>query len=67
MVKLMREPLFWLIWHLGLRRKATENFGVYAPEPDGFDSLEQVADAVTSYQPHRQRPGQLDGLKKMFG
>ncbi|HCC43187.1 MAG TPA: alpha/beta hydrolase [Gammaproteobacteria bacterium] len=32
--------------------------------PDGFDSLEQVADAVASYQPHRKRPRQLDGLKK---
>lgn len=32
--------------------------------PDGFDSLEQVADAIASYQPHRERPRQLDGLKK---
>lgn len=33
-------------------------------KPDGFDSLEEVADAVASYQPHRQRPRVLDGLKK---
>ena len=32
--------------------------------PEGFDSLEEVADAVASYQPHRQRPRVLDGLKK---
>jgi non-heme chloroperoxidase len=32
--------------------------------PDGFDSLEQVADAIASYQPHRQRPTNLDGLAK---
>ncbi|MCP3990417.1 MAG: alpha/beta hydrolase [Actinomycetia bacterium] len=32
--------------------------------PDGFDSLEQVADAIANYQPHRTRPRQLDGLAK---
>ncbi|HXC39768.1 MAG TPA: alpha/beta hydrolase [Burkholderiales bacterium] len=32
--------------------------------PQGFDSLEQVADAIASYQPHRQRPRNLDGLAK---
>lgn len=32
--------------------------------PDGFESLEEVADAIASYQPHRQRPRQLDGLAK---
>ena len=33
-------------------------------KPDGFDSLEEVADAIASYQPHRQRPRNLDGLAK---
>ena len=33
-------------------------------KPEGFDSLEEVADAIASYQPHRPRPRQLDGLKK---
>ncbi|MCS5575149.1 MAG: alpha/beta hydrolase [Pseudomonadales bacterium] len=33
-------------------------------KPDGFDSLEEVAEAIASYQPHRERPRQLDGLKK---
>jgi non-heme chloroperoxidase len=32
--------------------------------PDGFESLEQVADAIASYQPHRTRPRNLDGLAK---
>ncbi len=32
--------------------------------PDGFESLDQVADAIASYQPHRQRPRNLDGLAK---
>ena len=31
---------------------------------DGFDSLEQVADAIAAYNPHRPRPASLDGLKK---
>ena len=32
--------------------------------PDGFDSLEQVADAIANYQPHRKRARNLDGLAK---
>lgn len=32
--------------------------------PDGFISLEEVADAIASYQPHRERPRNLDGLGK---
>jgi pimeloyl-ACP methyl ester carboxylesterase len=31
---------------------------------DGFASLEEVADAVHAYNPHRARPAKLDGLKK---
>jgi pimeloyl-ACP methyl ester carboxylesterase len=31
---------------------------------DGFDSLEDVADAIAAYNPHRPRPASLDGLKK---
>ena len=30
----------------------------------GFDTLEQAADAVAAYLPHRRRPRNLDGLKK---
>ncbi len=32
--------------------------------PDGFASLEEAADAVASYNPHRRRPKDLSGLKK---
>lgn len=31
---------------------------------DGFASLEEVADAVQAYTPHRARPRNLEGLKK---
>ncbi len=30
----------------------------------GFDTLEEAADAVAAYLPHRRRPGNLEGLKK---
>ncbi len=33
-------------------------------KPDGFSSLDEVADAIASYQPHRTRPRNLDGLAK---
>jgi pimeloyl-ACP methyl ester carboxylesterase len=32
--------------------------------PDGFASLDEVADAVQAYNPHRSRPRSLEGLKK---
>jgi pimeloyl-ACP methyl ester carboxylesterase len=35
-----------------------------AQKPDGFDSLQEVADAIANYQPHRVRPRTLDGLAK---
>lgn len=31
---------------------------------DGFGSLEEVADAIAAYNPHRPRPRNLEGLKK---
>lgn len=31
---------------------------------DGFDSLEQAADAIAAYLPHRPRPKSLDGLAR---
>ncbi len=31
---------------------------------DGFASLEEVAQAIANYQPHRKRPRNLDGLAK---
>lgn len=30
----------------------------------GFDTLEQAADAIAEYLPHRKRPSNLEGLKK---
>ena len=33
-------------------------------KPEGFDSLEEVAQAIATYQPHRKRPGSLEGLGK---
>lgn len=33
-------------------------------KPEGFDSLEEVAEAIAAYQPHRKRPRHLDGLAK---
>ncbi|MGK0172530.1 MAG: pimeloyl-ACP methyl ester carboxylesterase [Gammaproteobacteria bacterium] len=33
-------------------------------KPDGFDSLDEVAQAIANYQPHRKRPRNLDGLAK---
>lgn len=38
--------------------------GFMNARPDGFVSLEEVADAIAAYQPHRPRPKNLDGLKK---
>ena len=32
--------------------------------PEGFDSLDEVADAIAGYQPHRTRPTNLAGLAK---
>jgi len=33
-------------------------------KPEGFSSLEEVAEAIGNYQPHRSRPKNLDGLAK---
>lgn len=38
--------------------------GFMMANPDGFASLEEVADAVAAYNPHRPRPTNLEGLKK---
>ena len=32
--------------------------------PEGFGSLEEVADAIAAYNPLRERPRNLDGLRK---
>lgn len=33
-------------------------------KPEGFSSLQEVADTIAGYQPHRQRPRNLEGLAK---
>lgn len=33
-------------------------------KPDGFDTLEEAAEAISNYQPHRNRKRNLDGLAK---
>lgn len=33
-------------------------------KPEGFDSLHEVAEAISRYQPHRKAPKNLDGLAK---
>lgn len=33
-------------------------------KPEGFASLEDAADAIAAYNPHRPRPKSLDGLRK---
>lgn len=33
-------------------------------KPEGFESLEEVADAIAAYQPHRKRPKDVGGLAK---
>jgi non-heme chloroperoxidase len=35
-----------------------------AQKPEGFDTLQEVANAIANYQPHRPRPRTLDGLAK---
>jgi len=36
--------------------------GFMKARPDGFGSLEEAADAIAAYLPHRQRPASLTGL-----
>ena len=38
--------------------------GFMSLKPEGFDSLEEVAEAIGSYQPHREPPKNLKGLAK---
>lgn len=48
-----------------IEKEGAENIDAFmSQKPEGFNSLEEVADAIASYQPHRQRPKNLDGLAK---
>lgn len=46
--------------------KGRERIGAFMVEhmADGFGSLDDVADAIQSYNPHRPRPSDLSGLEK---
>lgn len=46
--------------------KGRERIGAFMMEhmAEGFASLEEVADAIQAYNPHRPRPSDLSGLKK---
>jgi non-heme chloroperoxidase len=48
-----------------IRSSGTDKIGKFmSQKPNGFDSLEEVSDAIANYQPHRKRPRSLDGLAK---
>ncbi len=38
--------------------------GFMLAHPDGFATLDDAADAVATYLPHRRRPASIDGLRK---
>jgi pimeloyl-ACP methyl ester carboxylesterase len=46
------------------RSGATRIVDFMLSKPDGFASLEEVADAIAAYNPHRPRPSNLKGLEK---
>lgn len=37
-----------------------------AARPDGFESLEEAAEVIAAYNPHRERSGNVDGLRKVL-
>ena len=43
---------------------AREIHAFMTARPDGFASLDEAADAVAAYQPHRERPSNIEGLRK---
>lgn len=40
--------------------------GFMAAHPDGFASLADASDVIAAYNPHRPRPDNLDGLRKVL-
>lgn len=44
----------------------TRIMGFMAANPDGFESLEQAADVIATYNPHRPRSDNVDGLRKVL-
>lgn len=48
-----------------LERSGRDRIGAFmTAAPDGFSSLEDAADAIAAYNPHRPRPTDLSGLAK---
>ena len=49
-----------------MEESGKERIGAFMREhvEDGFGSLDEVADAVAAYNPHRPRPSDLSGLQK---
>jgi non-heme chloroperoxidase len=48
-----------------IEREGVEKIQAFMNQrPEGFESLQAVADAIANYQPHRKRPRKLDGLAK---
>ncbi|CAG4885180.1 protein of unknown function [Georgfuchsia toluolica] len=48
-----------------IEKEGVDNIvGFMRQKPEGFISLEEVADAIARYQPHRKRTRNLDGLSK---
>jgi pimeloyl-ACP methyl ester carboxylesterase len=43
---------------------AQEIIGFMAARPDGFESLDEAADVIAAYLPHRKRSRNNDGLRK---
>lgn len=48
-----------------IERAGVQRIGAFMTDHlDGFATLEEVADAIAAYNPHRPRPKNLDGLRK---
>jgi pimeloyl-ACP methyl ester carboxylesterase len=43
---------------------AQEIIGFMAARPDGFESLDEAAEVIAAYLPHRKRTRNIDGLRK---
>ncbi len=44
----------------------TRIMGFMTAYPDGFESLDQAADVIAAYNPHRERSGDVEGLRKVL-
>ena len=60
----MRLHWYWSTSRRGRTRRIRNIAAFMSLKPDGFDTLDEVADAIAGYQPHRPRPRTLDGLAK---